>query len=183
MPGSTMSAASRSCRRPTTRRSKAFQLLLQARRHHPGARAGARHRQGARARAEEAEGPPDGGQSLRPRRQGPRHGRRASAGQGAMTTRIDRRFAALKEEGRAALVTFIMAGDPDYATSLAIAQSAAAGRRRRDRARHAVHRSDGGRSGDPGRRLARAQGRAEHEADARRWCASSAPATMRRRSC
>jgi tryptophan synthase alpha chain len=37
-----------------------------------------------------------------------------------MTGRIDRRFAALKEEGRAALVTFIMAGDPDYATSLAI---------------------------------------------------------------
>src|ERR1700758_2517299 len=37
-----------------------------------------------------------------------------------MTTRIDRRFAALKDEGRAALVTFTMAGDPDYATSLAI---------------------------------------------------------------
>ncbi len=37
-----------------------------------------------------------------------------------MTTRIDRRFAALKEEGRAALVTFVMAGDPDYDASLAI---------------------------------------------------------------
>jgi len=37
-----------------------------------------------------------------------------------MTTRIDRRFAALKQEGRAALVTFIMAGDPDYEHSLAI---------------------------------------------------------------
>ena len=36
------------------------------------------------------------------------------------TGRIDRRFAALKKEGRAALVTFTMAGDPDYATSLAI---------------------------------------------------------------
>jgi len=36
------------------------------------------------------------------------------------TTRIDRRFAALKEEGRAALVTFVMAGDPDYAHALAI---------------------------------------------------------------
>jgi tryptophan synthase alpha chain len=34
--------------------------------------------------------------------------------------RIDRRFAALNEQGRAALVTFAMAGDPDYATSLAI---------------------------------------------------------------
>ncbi len=38
-----------------------------------------------------------------------------------MPTRIDRRFAELKKEGRAALVTFIMAGDPDYDTALAIA--------------------------------------------------------------
>jgi len=37
-----------------------------------------------------------------------------------MTTRIDRRFTALKEEGRAALVTFVMAGDPNYESSLAI---------------------------------------------------------------
>jgi tryptophan synthase alpha chain len=37
-----------------------------------------------------------------------------------MTTRIDRRFAALKAEGRAALVTFTMAGDPDYDASVAI---------------------------------------------------------------
>jgi tryptophan synthase alpha chain len=37
-----------------------------------------------------------------------------------MTTRIDRRFLTLKNEGRAALVTFLTAGDPDYATSLAI---------------------------------------------------------------
>jgi tryptophan synthase alpha chain len=36
------------------------------------------------------------------------------------STRIDRRFAALREEGRAALVTFIMAGDPDRETALAI---------------------------------------------------------------
>ena len=42
-----------------------------------------------------------------------------------MTTRIDRRFAALKGEGRAALVTFTMAGDPDYDTSLALAGLAA----------------------------------------------------------
>jgi tryptophan synthase alpha chain len=40
-----------------------------------------------------------------------------------MTTRIDRRFAALKAEGRAALVTFITAGDPDTETSLAIAKA------------------------------------------------------------
>ena len=37
-----------------------------------------------------------------------------------MTTRIDARFAALRNEGRAALVTFTMAGDPDYETSVAI---------------------------------------------------------------
>ena len=41
-----------------------------ARRHHPGAGARARHRQGDGARAEAAEGSSDGGQPLRPRRQG-----------------------------------------------------------------------------------------------------------------
>jgi tryptophan synthase alpha chain len=40
-----------------------------------------------------------------------------------MTTRIERRFAALKEEGRAALVTFTMSGDPDTETSLAIVKA------------------------------------------------------------
>ena len=43
-----------------------------------------------------------------------------------MTTRIDRRFARLKQDGRAALVTFVTAGDPDYATSLAILKAAPA---------------------------------------------------------
>jgi tryptophan synthase alpha chain len=37
-----------------------------------------------------------------------------------VTTRIDARFAQLKKEGRSAFVTFLMAGDPDPATSLAI---------------------------------------------------------------
>ena len=37
-----------------------------------------------------------------------------------MTTRIDRRFAKCAAEGRAALVTFVMCGDPDLDTSLAI---------------------------------------------------------------
>jgi tryptophan synthase alpha chain len=37
-----------------------------------------------------------------------------------MATRIDRRFTELSTEGRAALVTFITAGDPDPETSLAI---------------------------------------------------------------
>jgi len=36
------------------------------------------------------------------------------------TGRIDRRFAALNKQDSAALVTFTMAGDPDYATSLGI---------------------------------------------------------------
>ena len=35
-------------------------------------------------------------------------------------TRIDARFAKCAAEGRAALVTFVMCGDPDIATSLAI---------------------------------------------------------------
>lgn len=38
-------------------------------------------------------------------------------------TRISRRFAALAKEGRPALVTFVMAGDPDFATSLAILEA------------------------------------------------------------
>ena len=37
-----------------------------------------------------------------------------------MSTRIEERFAALKRDGRAALVTFVTAGDPDAATSLEI---------------------------------------------------------------
>jgi tryptophan synthase alpha chain len=40
-----------------------------------------------------------------------------------MSTRIEKRFAALKKESRAALVTFTMAGDPDYDTSLVIAKA------------------------------------------------------------
>src|ERR1700710_110895 len=35
-----------------------------------------------------------------------------------MTTRIDARFAELKKQGRSAFITFLMAGDPDPATSL-----------------------------------------------------------------
>src|SRR5260370_39669367 len=37
-----------------------------------------------------------------------------------MTTRIEELFAALGRSGRAALVTFVTAGDPDRATSLEI---------------------------------------------------------------
>jgi len=38
----------------------------------------------------------------------------------AMTTRLEARFARCRAEGRAALVTYVMAGDPDPETSLAI---------------------------------------------------------------
>jgi tryptophan synthase alpha chain len=37
-----------------------------------------------------------------------------------VTTRIDARFGELKKQGRSAFITFLMAGDPDPATSLAI---------------------------------------------------------------
>jgi tryptophan synthase alpha chain len=40
-----------------------------------------------------------------------------------VTTRIDARFAELKKQGRSAFVTFVMAGDPDPATSLAIVKA------------------------------------------------------------
>ncbi len=40
-----------------------------------------------------------------------------------MTARIEARFAKARAEGRAALVTYVMAGDPDPETSLAILKS------------------------------------------------------------
>ncbi len=40
-----------------------------------------------------------------------------------MTSRIDTRFAQLSKEGRSAFVTYVMAGDPDPATSLAIVKA------------------------------------------------------------
>jgi tryptophan synthase alpha chain len=40
-----------------------------------------------------------------------------------MTTRIDARFAELQKQGRSAFVTFLMAGDPDPATSLEIVKA------------------------------------------------------------
>ncbi|MBC9878044.1 tryptophan synthase subunit alpha [Bradyrhizobium sp. INPA01-394B] len=40
-----------------------------------------------------------------------------------MTTRIDTRFAELKKQGRSAFVTYVMAGDPDPATSLEIVKA------------------------------------------------------------
>jgi len=40
-----------------------------------------------------------------------------------MSTRIERRFAELKAEGRAGLVVFVTAGDPDHATALEIVKA------------------------------------------------------------
>jgi len=40
-----------------------------------------------------------------------------------VTTRIDTRFAELKKQGRAAFVTYVMAGDPDLTTSLNIVKA------------------------------------------------------------
>ena len=71
---------------------------------------------------------------------------------GIVVTRIERRFAKLREEGRAGLVIYLTAGDPDPDTSLALFAGARRGRRRSDRDRHAVLRPDGRRPGDPGGR-------------------------------
>ena len=40
-----------------------------------------------------------------------------------MTTRIDAKFASLKAEGRKAFVAYVMAGDPDYDTSLELVKA------------------------------------------------------------
>ena len=40
-----------------------------------------------------------------------------------MTSRIDARFAAVKAQNRPVLVTYVMAGDPDLATSQAILEA------------------------------------------------------------
>ena len=59
-----------------------------------------------------------GDEYVRARRQGCVRSGRLSGGRAVIETRIDRRFAALKSEGRAAFVAFITAGDPDLETSL-----------------------------------------------------------------
>ena len=55
-----------------------------------------------------------------------------------MTERMDKRFADLAAEGRPALVTYFMGGDPDYDTSLAIMRALPEAWCRRHRAGHAV---------------------------------------------
>nr|ALS91707.1 tryptophan synthase alpha chain protein [uncultured bacterium] len=99
-----------------------------------------------------------------------------------MTTRIDKRFAALKREGRAALVTFITAGDPDTETSLAIAKALpAAGA---DVIELGMPFTDPMADGPPCRRPACARFMPARRCARRsRWCANFVNATTRRRSC
>ncbi|MBF0391572.1 MAG: tryptophan synthase subunit alpha, partial [Alphaproteobacteria bacterium] len=88
-------------------------------RHHPGAGVLARHRPRRQDRGRAAQRPPDGHQLERTRRQGRQH-RRPRPGRRAVSARLSARFAKLKAEGRAGLVTFVTAGDPDAATSFEI---------------------------------------------------------------
>ena len=99
-----------------------------------------------------------------------------------MTTRIDRRFATLKEEGRPALVTFVTAGDPDYDTSLDIIMALPeAGA---DIIEIGMPFSDPMADGPAiqasGLRALKA---ARPWSRRSTWCAPSAPATTTRRSC
>ena len=92
-------------------------------------------------------------------------------GQEEVTTRIDARFAELKKQGRAAFVTFLMAGDPDPATSLDILK--ALPKAGADIIEIGMPFTDPMADGpvDPGRGLARAESRHDPEEDARAWCA------------
>src|SRR3546814_506650 len=95
--------------------------MLPPGRHHPGSGKRPRAGRSLQARPRPAEGPPDGGQPLRPRRQGhaDRHAPLRRTGRTYMS-RLQTRFAELKQQNRAALVTYVTGGEPDYATSLAI---------------------------------------------------------------
>ncbi len=99
-------------------------FLLPARRHHPGAGAVPCHRACHAHGADAAQGPSLRGQSLRPGRQGHLHGCRPRRNANPMSKtksgRIEACFERLKQEKRAALITFISAGDPDYDNSLAV---------------------------------------------------------------
>ena len=99
-----------------------------------------------------------------------------------MTTRIDHRFSDLAREGRAALVTFIMAGDPDHATSLAIVK--ALPKAGADVIELGMPFSDPMADGPAiqaaGLRALAAGGRWPRRST---WCARSARTTTQRRSC
>ena len=95
---------------------EAFQLCEPARGHHPGAGAGPRAGSCRQDRADPAARPPDGDEHVRPRRQG--HLRRRRPSRGQAVSRIEKRaLPDLRAEGRAGLVTYLTAGDPDPDTS------------------------------------------------------------------
>ena len=83
-------------------------------------------------------------------------GRSGAAGPDILN-RIDATFAKLRAAGRTALIPYVTVGDPSLALDAADHARAGRGRRRRDRARRAVLRSDGRRPGDPARLRARAR--------------------------
>ncbi len=90
----------------------------------------------------------------------------------ARMNRIDATFARLRAAGRTALIPYVTAGDPSLARDAADHARAGRRRRRRDRARRAVLRSDGRRPGDP----ARVRARAGAGRRARRTCSTSSRA-------
>src|ERR1700722_16898246 len=71
--------------RDRRRSARGVSIAVAAGRHHSGAGAGACHRPGDGPRTEAAKGSSDGGQSLRPRRQGRAAGRRYLEGQEEVT--------------------------------------------------------------------------------------------------
>jgi tryptophan synthase alpha chain len=102
---------------------------------------------------------------------------------GTAMTRIDDTFARLRSEGKKAFVAYIMGGDPDEATSLAVMQGLPGAGVDVIELGHALHRPDGRWPDDPACRPARA-GRRHDDGQARlTWCAPSAPATRPRPSC
>ena len=100
-----------------------------------------------------------------------------------MTTRIDTRFAELQKQGRSAFVTFLMAGDPDPETSLAIIK--ALPKAGADIIEIGMPFTDPMADGpvDPGCGPARAEGGHDAEEDAADGARLSARTTTRRRSC
>ena len=107
------------CRSPTTRRSRPSSSA-------PASRASSRRwsppmrwPRSPSSRPTLGRGPSDRDESLRPRRQGHLHRRRGARGDAVSAAHrraaFARRFAG--GEGRAGLVTFVTAGDPDLATS------------------------------------------------------------------
>ena len=176
-------AASRSRRPPTTRRWRRSSSAPRLEGILPALERSHALAEVAKQAPRTGEGPDPGHESLRPRRQGHLH-HRAGHGRAAVSDgRIEARFAELRAEPAArASSPSLTAGDPDLATSQALIDGPAGGRRRPDRDRHAVHRPDGRRPRHPGRRAARAARPAPRCPAPSTWCAASASATTPRRS-